>query len=133
MRNLSNLDKILTWRCVNVYFSLKRLIGKLRQGCAEGRGENSLTGYVLTDNFATSTRAPAHAPVMEFQKDARKRRDRPQCGARTRSGHSCQMRVEQGKNRCRLHGGLSTGPRTPEGKARIAEALRRRWQSWREQ
>jgi hypothetical protein len=28
---------------------------------------------------------------------------------------------------CRFHGGLSTGPRTAEGKARIAEAQRRRW------
>ena len=27
-----------------------------------------------------------------------------------------------GKARCRLHGGLSTGPKTPEGKARIAAA-----------
>ena len=28
----------------------------------------------------------------------------------------------KGKKRCRLHGGLSTGPRTAEGKARIAAA-----------
>jgi len=34
------------------------------------------------------------------------------------------------KTRCRLHGGLSTGARTPEGKARVLAALtegRRRW------
>jgi hypothetical protein len=30
--------------------------------------------------------------------------------------------------RCRLHGGKSTGPKTPEGRARIAEAQRARWQ-----
>jgi hypothetical protein len=29
--------------------------------------------------------------------------------------------------RCRLHGGVSTGPRTPEGKAVISAAARRRW------
>ena len=34
-------------------------------------------------------------------------------------------------DRCRLHGGLSTGPKTPEGRARIAEAQRRRWARWR--
>ena len=28
--------------------------------------------------------------------------------------------------RCRFHGGLATGPKTAEGKARIAEAQRRR-------
>jgi len=35
--------------------------------------------------------------------------------------------VVPGKRRCRLHGGLSTGPQTPEGKARIAAAQRERW------
>jgi hypothetical protein len=55
------------------------------------------------------------------------RRLRPICGARNRRGEACVVRVEPGKRRCRFHGGLSTGPRTAEGKARIAEAQRRRW------
>jgi hypothetical protein len=29
----------------------------------------------------------------------------------------------RGKKRCRLHGGLSTGPRTPEGKVRPVAAM----------
>jgi hypothetical protein len=33
--------------------------------------------------------------------------------------------------RCRLHGGLSTGPRTKRGKARVAAALRARWRNYR--
>jgi hypothetical protein len=44
------------------------------------------------------------------------------CGARTRRGTACQKPPLAGKTRCRLHGGLSTGPRTAEGKARIATA-----------
>jgi hypothetical protein len=32
-----------------------------------------------------------------------------QCGARTPSGTSCQRRPIGGRNRCRLHGGLSPG------------------------
>ena len=44
------------------------------------------------------------------------------CGARTRRGTACQKPSIKGKTRCRLHGGLSTGPRTAEGKARIAAA-----------
>ena len=44
------------------------------------------------------------------------------CGARTRLGTECQKPPLAGKTRCRLHGGLSTGPRTAEGKARIAAA-----------
>jgi hypothetical protein len=31
----------------------------------------------------------------------------------------------------KFHGGLSTGPKTPEGRARIAEAQRKRWAAWR--
>lgn len=42
------------------------------------------------------------------------------------------MRVELGKRRCRFHGGLSTGPKTEAGRARIAEAQRRRWKAYRE-
>jgi hypothetical protein len=62
---------------------------------------------------------------------ALRRDERPPCGARTQSGTPCLVRVEPGKRRCRLHGGLSTGPRTPEGKARIAAAQRKRWTRYR--
>ena len=48
------------------------------------------------------------------------------CGARTRKGTPCRALTVTGKQRCRLHGGLSTGPRTVEGRARIAESNRRR-------
>jgi hypothetical protein len=58
---------------------------------------------------------------------------RPRCNAQTRSGNSCKLRVVPGKCRCRLHGGLSTGPKTPEGKARIAAANRLRWETRRQQ
>ena len=44
------------------------------------------------------------------------------CSAKTREGSTCKKRPLKGKTRCRLHGGLSTGPRTTEGKARIAAA-----------
>ena len=37
-----------------------------------------------------------------------------------------------GKARCRFHGGLSTGSKTEAGRARIAEAQRRRWREYRE-
>ena len=40
------------------------------------------------------------------------------CEAKTRKGTACQKPPLTGKARCRLHGGLSTGPKTPEGKAR---------------
>jgi hypothetical protein len=60
------------------------------------------------------------------------RKKRPMCGARNRQGKPCRVRVEPGKRRCRLHGGLSTGPKTVEGRQRIAEAQRRRWKAFRQ-
>tara|TARA_B100000929_G_C15399513_1_gene384060 strand:+ start:396 stop:725 length:330 start_codon:yes stop_codon:yes gene_type:complete len=55
------------------------------------------------------------------------------CGARTRSGNSCKKPPISGKRRCKNHGGLSTGPKTVEGKARIAAAQFRhgRFVDWR--
>ena len=43
------------------------------------------------------------------------------CLAKTRSGAACKSPAMK-NGRCRLHGGKSTGPRTPEGLARIIEA-----------
>lgn len=67
------------------------------------------------------------------------------CGARTRGGAPCQAMPVKGKRRCRMHGGLSRGPRTPEGLERsrrgnwkhgrysreAIEARRRaNWETW---
>ena len=47
------------------------------------------------------------------------------CGARRhRDGKPCQSKSEPGKKRCRFHGGRSTGPRSPEGRARAIANLR---------
>jgi hypothetical protein len=55
------------------------------------------------------------------------------CGARTRTGRPCKRLPVPGGKRCPNHGGRSTGPRTPEGRARIAAAQRERWLKWRMQ
>ena len=41
------------------------------------------------------------------------------CGAKTRAGGVCQNPAIGGRNRCKLHGGRSTGPKTEAGKARV--------------
>ena len=41
------------------------------------------------------------------------------CLAKTRQAGECQKPAIKGKNRCQLHGGRSTGPRTEEGRSRI--------------
>jgi hypothetical protein len=43
------------------------------------------------------------------------------CGAKTRRGTPCQCPA-MANGRCRLHGGLSTGPKTEAGIARIRQA-----------
>lgn len=45
----------------------------------------------------------------------------PRCGARTRRGTPCRAPA-MANGRCRMHGGKSTGPRTPEGLERSRRA-----------
>lgn len=42
------------------------------------------------------------------------------CGAKTRSGTRCALSGTGRGGRCKFHGGLATGPKTPEGKLRSA-------------
>ena len=58
--------------------------------------------------------------------------ERPKCGARCRDGTCCQAlavwdreRDRPRNGRCRMHGGLSTGPRTVEGRRRSREGAKR--------
>ncbi len=58
------------------------------------------------------------------------RAERPRCGARCRDGHPCTAPVvwnagdAEPRRRCRMHGGLSTGPQTAGGRARALANLR---------
>jgi hypothetical protein len=47
----------------------------------------------------------------------------PRCGARTRAGGCCRQPAMR-NGRCRMHGGLSTGPRTAAG---LERSRRARW------
>jgi len=58
------------------------------------------------------------------------RAERPRCGAQTRKGTPCKREALK-NGRCPNHGGLSTGPKSPDGRARIAAAQRTRWQAYR--
>lgn len=62
------------------------------------------------------------------------RSERPRCGARTRKGTPCKAQALK-NGRCFMHGGLSTGPRTEEGKAAQRKAARaamqRLWARWK--
>ena len=53
------------------------------------------------------------------------------CGARTRAGGWCKLLSIYGSGRCKFHGGLSTGPRSVDGKTRAAaNGLQPKRSSW---
>lgn len=109
---------------------------------------NMVSHLTLAELWALRWKAdsePCFETIVEYARDrvaqrrsvknnppTTRKRDRPKCGARTRAGGKCQApAVWDKKNnkprngRCRLHGGLSTGPKTPEGKARSLAQLKR--------
>jgi len=46
-----------------------------------------------------------------------------QCQAKSkRTKQQCRAPAAKGQTKCRFHGGASTGPKTPEGRLRCAEA-----------
>jgi len=47
------------------------------------------------------------------------------CGAKTRQGTPCKNTRIYKNGRCKNHGGLSTGPRTEEGKAKALANLKK--------
>jgi hypothetical protein len=65
-----------------------------------------------------------HKPLIEVGRATRFGPDwaGKRCLAKTHRGTPCQKAALKGKTRCRLHGGLSNGPWTPEGKARSIAA-----------
>lgn len=73
-------------------------------------------------NGMTVTEARAH---LRAKAKRTKEMNRPYelCGAKNRQGNPCKARALP-NGRCRNHGGLSTGPRTPEGMAKALSCLR---------
>ena len=60
------------------------------------------------------TMRPNYPPISDELKNMR-------CGAKTRAGTPCKRRDLCDSGRCRLHGGMSSGPRTEEGKVRSSK------------
>ena len=59
-----------------------------------------------------------YRPYVDTEGDVR-------CAARCRDGHPCKRKGLGGGHRCPNHGGLSTGPKTEDGKRRSLAALAR--------
>lgn len=94
----------------------KGVVALIKRARAEGRRAASVYEYA---NGAASLR---------FWIGAQPKATRPFCGAKTRAGSACCARVVEGRKRCRLHGGLSTGPKTAAGRQSIVASNKRRSQ-----
>lgn len=53
------------------------------------------------------------------------------CGARKKTGERCRSKSLHRGGKCKFHGGLSTGARTPEGKARAIAAMQAGRAKWK--
>lgn len=109
--------------------AMKRAVGHLdvcRTPAAREAGLVRAAPYVLLWAAAVREKSERKGKVATTP--------RPTCGARCRSrgGAPCEAPAvwddasgAPRNGRCRMHGGLSTGPRTPQGRARALDALRR--------
>lgn len=89
------------------------------------------TGWGVTLSRAETAWIEGQLAAARARQSARWAKRRVRCGAKTRNGHPCKALSLPGKLRCKFHGGLSTGPRTGDGKERIRLAQMRRWARWR--
>ena len=78
----------------------------------------------------TSFKTDPQQPLARARHGVKRPQAKRTCGACTRLRTPCQckaIRTKRGALRCRLHGGLSTGPKTPEGRARVQQAIIKYW------
>ncbi len=89
---------------------------EVRRHLRELRARGVQVGHLLGDELDLQPGDTQRGVPAGFTHDAL-------CGARTRAGHPCRALKVPGRKRCRWHGGLSTGPRTAAGIARVTHNL----------
>lgn len=105
------------------------------------RWRAGLRSFPYSIRIWETLRAGAQARDMGYERmcddEVTPKGERPLCGARTRSGQPCRARAVWNRDlnrpangRCRMHGGLSTGPKTSQGRRRSLEALRKGHDAW---
>lgn len=92
-----------------------------------------------SQDFKGLVRLGIKAMEYKLKINRKERKNRPFCGAKTRKGTPCQAKVywphewDAPAKRCRMHGGLSTGPTTAEGMERLAKSAKKNMERiWRE-
>jgi hypothetical protein len=92
----------------------------------EGWARTETIARRIAARLLPSIRPAELPPVILAPSPPRYRLERPRCGAKTRKGTPCQAAGIGRGGRCKFHGGMSTGARTPEGRQRQALA-RAKW------
>lgn len=116
---------------------LRRQLARLRKLQGKRPGGHALRGSVARERSEVLRRDQAARERCKGYTLRRPKGERPPCLAKTRAGGRCKAPCAwvkgefKPRDRCRLHGGTSTGPRTDAGRARIAAAQRERWARWR--
>ena len=126
-------------RCTVVYWEGKRdvdlrghaptrFFGVLKlKGFPTPNARTRTWGFMDQPQEYLDTKLAAELKRLTDNAAIKQARERVRCGAKTRKGTSCRLLSEAGRRRCKFHGGMSTGPRTIEGRERIAAAQRKRW------
>ena len=98
------------------------------------RARHGLTGMrkELRDSINATAWVLLRRGICKTPQEARAKADASfRCNAKTRKGTPCQARGFGKGGRCKNHGGMSTGPKTPEGKARSLAAAQAGFQRWK--
>ena len=90
------------------------LTNELRHDMRRLRSLGLYDGPLLGDELEPTPGSTRRGVPADYAGD-----DERLCNAKTRSGRPCRAQALL-SGRCRWHGGLSTGPKTPEGRARSA-------------
>jgi hypothetical protein len=120
-----------------IKFMVDRANYQAGQGKANGRTEKSwgtVRGHSSIFEATYSRARTRHGlppeSLRSWGSSATQREPPMICGAKNRRGLPCQCKKLYGNGRCRFHGGLSTGPKTPEGKQRSLDAMRAGQKKW---
>ncbi len=74
----------------------------------------------LTQNEISSQLQKAAEQLSHTHINPRRKIALGPCGAKTRAGTPCKQKAVYANGRCKFHGGLSTGPKTPQGRRQSA-------------
>ena len=105
-------------KCIAEYVAQR--LRQLEQRIQERRLEKQLKD-------ARHAACAVHCQRQSVEQARRREQLKRLCGAMTRAGHPCKRKGVGRGGRCLNHGGASTGPKTAEGRLRIAAAQQLRW------